>query len=207
MQAAANPKPERNSWLSADSATGSKRHCRLRRAVVSPFVSPRARKRRPRAKAPRNHNPRVGGSSPSSGMRSACKSALSAQGGDAEYIPRVRAQWPPDSAVCRGVVSASLTFQSPGQSPGGPTQRAGAGDPPTAGPRPRKVPRSPCSGAAPAERGVETCSLSSSSSSLNLSSCCSSKPCVSSRRSRDACSSRQAAVARTSQEGRGRVWA
>jgi hypothetical protein len=30
-----------------------------------------------RAKAQRNHNPRVGGSSPSSGMRSGCKSAPS----------------------------------------------------------------------------------------------------------------------------------
>ena len=30
-----------------------------------------------RAKAQRNHNPRVGGSSPSSGMRSGCKSAAS----------------------------------------------------------------------------------------------------------------------------------
>jgi hypothetical protein len=81
-------------------------------------------------------------------MRSACKPVLSAQDGHAEYIPRVRALRPPDSAVGRGVVSASLTLQSPGQSPGGPTQRGGAGDPPTARPRPRTVPRSTCSSAA-----------------------------------------------------------
>jgi hypothetical protein len=37
-------------------------------AVVSPFVSPSPRKRPCRAKTLRNHNPRVGGSSPSSGM-------------------------------------------------------------------------------------------------------------------------------------------
>jgi hypothetical protein len=42
-------------------------------AVPSPFTSPSPRKWRCRAKALRNHNPRVGGSSPSSGMRSACK--------------------------------------------------------------------------------------------------------------------------------------
>ena len=38
-------------------------------ANLSPFLSPSPRKRRCRAKAPRNHNPRVGGSSPSSGIR------------------------------------------------------------------------------------------------------------------------------------------
>ena len=43
------------------------------RADVSPFVSPRPRSWLCRAKALRNHNPRVGRSSPSSGMRSACK--------------------------------------------------------------------------------------------------------------------------------------
>jgi hypothetical protein len=117
-------------------------------ASCVPFCVPQPRSWLCRAKEQRNHNPRVGGSSPSSGMRRACKSALSAQEGHAEYIPRVRALWPPDSAVCRGVVSASLTFQSPGQSPGRPTQRGRAGDPPTAGPRPRTVPRSTCSRAA-----------------------------------------------------------
>jgi hypothetical protein len=39
-------------------------------AVQSPIASPSPRKRCCRAKAPRNHNPRVGGSSPSSGIRS-----------------------------------------------------------------------------------------------------------------------------------------
>jgi hypothetical protein len=46
-------------------------------AVVSPFVSPSPRKHRCRAEAWRNHNPRVGGSSPSSGMRKACNPTLS----------------------------------------------------------------------------------------------------------------------------------
>src|SRR4051794_13744578 len=40
---------------------------RAARADVSPFVSPSPFKRRCRAKGQRNHNPRVGGSSPSSG--------------------------------------------------------------------------------------------------------------------------------------------
>ena len=43
---------------------------------LSPFLSPRRFKRCCRAKAQRNLNPRVGGSSPSSGMRSGCKSTL-----------------------------------------------------------------------------------------------------------------------------------
>jgi hypothetical protein len=40
-----------------------------RGAVQSPFASPSPRSWRSRAKAPQNHNPRVGGSSPSSGIR------------------------------------------------------------------------------------------------------------------------------------------
>jgi hypothetical protein len=55
---------------------------------VSPFVSPSPCSWLCRAKAPRNHNPRVGGSSPSSGMRSPCKLALSAVEGLAECILR-----------------------------------------------------------------------------------------------------------------------
>ena len=55
------------------------------RAEVSPFVSPSLFKRRCRAKAHRNHNPRVGGSSPSSGMRKACNSAVFSLEGHAEY--------------------------------------------------------------------------------------------------------------------------
>jgi hypothetical protein len=55
------------------------------RADMSPFVFPSALKPRSRAKAQRNHNLRVGGSSPSSGIRSSCKSAGSGacpRGGD-----------------------------------------------------------------------------------------------------------------------------
>ncbi len=47
-------------------------------AQLCPLLCPPAPTRRCRAKAPRNHNPRVGGSSPSSGMRSTCKQVLSA---------------------------------------------------------------------------------------------------------------------------------
>ena len=88
-------------------------------AVMSPFVSPSPRKRRCRAKEQRNHNPRVGGSSPSSGMRSACKPALSLVDGHAEYIPRVPRSGFRDLAALRGTARASLTFMSPRMSPGG----------------------------------------------------------------------------------------
>ena len=57
-------------------------------ALVSPFVSPSPRKPLCRAKAPRNHNPRVGGSSPSSGMRSACKPAFSSSPRSSAAAPR-----------------------------------------------------------------------------------------------------------------------
>jgi hypothetical protein len=49
------------------------------RADVSPFVSPSPCFWLCRAKEQRNHNPRVGGSSPSSGMRSACRSCCLAR--------------------------------------------------------------------------------------------------------------------------------
>ena len=63
----------------------------------------RRRNRRYRAKALRNHNPRVGGSSPSSGMRSACKSVLFFIDGHAEYIPRASCNSFPGPAVRRGL--------------------------------------------------------------------------------------------------------
>ena len=44
--------------------------------IPVPFRSPSPLKPSYRAKEQRNHNPRVGGSSPSSGMRSACKRAI-----------------------------------------------------------------------------------------------------------------------------------
>src|SRR5688572_24611581 len=49
----------------------------MKLAAVSPFVSPSPVSWLCRAKPSRNHNPRVGGSSPSSGTRRACKEALS----------------------------------------------------------------------------------------------------------------------------------
>ena len=70
---------------------------------MSLFVSPRPFKRRRRAKAQRNHNPRVGGSSPSSGMRSVCTSALiGAERGICSA-----------GAMCRGMVMCSSREHGP----------------------------------------------------------------------------------------------
>jgi hypothetical protein len=119
-----------------------------RGANLSSFLSPRPRKPRCRAKAPRNHNPRVGGSSPSSGMRSTCKSGTLTPDGHAEYIPRVPRSGFRDLAAVRGVVRAALTVVSPGVSP---ERRRGRR---TERPRQQhgKVPRSRWLGAA--RRGV-----------------------------------------------------
>ena len=71
----------RRSRLRPSRGRGSERHMGARNwpaaecADVSPFVSPCPGFWLCRAKAHWNHNPRVGGSSPSSGMRSACTSA------------------------------------------------------------------------------------------------------------------------------------
>ena len=73
---------------------GIARRAQAGAAGIAPFRSPSPFKRCCRAKAQRNHNPRVGGSSPSSGMISACKMALSAQDGHAECIPRSLAYSP-----------------------------------------------------------------------------------------------------------------
>src|SRR5215217_2167642 len=70
--------------------TAAWRRAKEEPAAVSPFVSPSSCFWLGRAKERRNHNPRVGGSSPSSGIGSAWKSALSRAGGDAEYIRRDR---------------------------------------------------------------------------------------------------------------------
>jgi hypothetical protein len=86
---ASRSQPSRQ-WVAASSPVlDYSRSTGRARAVPSPFVTPSARKRRGRAKEQRNHNPRVGGSSPSSGIESACKSALFGLPGHAEYIPRV----------------------------------------------------------------------------------------------------------------------
>ena len=90
------------------------------RAVVSPFVSPSPRFWLCRARALRNHNPRVGGSSPSSGIRSACKSVLPARLWSSGLIPRVPRSGTRTLAAARGVVQASLTIVSPGASPASP---------------------------------------------------------------------------------------
>ena len=86
---------------------------------ISPLLRPQPSFLLCRAKALRNHNPRVGGSSPSSGIRSACKAVLSGNRGHAEYIPRVPRSDALDLAEPHGVVQMSLTFPSPGPSAGG----------------------------------------------------------------------------------------
>jgi hypothetical protein len=86
-------------------------------AAQSPIASLSPREPRCRAKEQRNHNPRVGGSSPSSGMRSACTSALCSLDGHAEYIPRVPRFDTLDLAESRGVVRVSLTFRPPARPP------------------------------------------------------------------------------------------
>jgi hypothetical protein len=110
-------------------------------ADLSPFMSPRPRKRRCRAKALRNHNPRVGGSSPSSGMRSACKTALCCFPRHAEYIPRVPPLQIPESCDAVRCRECLADVSVPRAVPPG-VDLAWAEPGSTAGPRPRKVPRS-----------------------------------------------------------------
>ena len=74
--------------MSGDGRTGANVTCSLRRGCV-PFVSPSPGFWLCRAKALRNHNPRVGGSSPSSGIISACKWVLSTRRWSSGIIPRV----------------------------------------------------------------------------------------------------------------------
>jgi hypothetical protein len=120
------------------------RYCLARRACtgklrgrgegVSPFVSPSPFKRRCRAKAQRNHNPRVGGSSPSPGIESACKRAsASPQAGEfppgeialraMQSLPsdRQSTSWKPirtgPRRVRRRRVDHSLRGRRPGQAP------------------------------------------------------------------------------------------
>jgi hypothetical protein len=84
---------------------------------LSPFVSPSPCKGRCRAKLQRNDNPRVGGSSPSSGMRSACKSLRFSDPRTRGIIPRVPRSHSEDLAELRSLPRVSLTFMSPGMSP------------------------------------------------------------------------------------------
>jgi hypothetical protein len=147
-------------------------------AVQSPPAAPSPRKRRCRAKALRNHNPRVGGSSPSSGIRIACKSGPFCAGGTRGI-----------HSACPGFVASGFgrvpwcreylaDISVPRAVPRRATQRGGAGDPPTAGPRPRTVPRSTCSRAASRARRRSLFPFVEDQQS-NLSSCCSSEAAVS----------------------------
>jgi hypothetical protein len=139
---------------------------------VSPFVTPGPRKRLCRAKAQRNHNPRVGGSSPSSGMRSACTWELFSGSGATKYIPRAPRSARLDLAQLRGLVQASLTIQSPEQSPGVDSERV-APEPHRPPDRDPQMPRSRWLGAA-SEASRRGLPLASWSRSVDLRSCSSS---------------------------------
>jgi hypothetical protein len=85
--------------------------------IPVPLRSPRAANRRSRAEAHRNNNPRVGGSSPSSGMRSACTQALSGGCWTRGMIPLLQTVDASNAALRRARVRRGVHSWPPGCPP------------------------------------------------------------------------------------------